>query len=119
MTDRVLAHIAELQLSPGADQRAPGGAVTVALCGTWEHEGACRWPHLTECEARGADRIRVRVVALAPADDVDDVRRSLVAALHTGTLDGPHGRSDWQVLSDAPDDVTDADDVWGRRQTPR
>jgi hypothetical protein len=36
---------AELDLSPGTDPRAPGGAVTVGLCGQWDHEGPCRWPH--------------------------------------------------------------------------
>ena len=34
-----------IRLEPGADKRAPGGAVTVALCGHWDHEGPCRWPH--------------------------------------------------------------------------
>jgi len=36
---------AVLELAAETDPRAPGGAVTVALCGSWEHDGACRWPH--------------------------------------------------------------------------
>jgi hypothetical protein len=36
---------AELVLGGGLDPAAVGAAVTVALCGQWEHEGACRWPH--------------------------------------------------------------------------
>jgi hypothetical protein len=33
-----------LALDEGQD-RAPGAAVTVKLCGHWEHAGPCRWPH--------------------------------------------------------------------------
>ena len=43
MTDFV--HEAAIELADGADPRAPGGAITVALCGHWEHEPPCRWPH--------------------------------------------------------------------------
>ncbi len=36
---------AEIVLNEGCDPAAVGAAVTVELCGHWEHEGACRWPH--------------------------------------------------------------------------
>ena len=36
------AHDAVLALAPGADERAPGAAITVALCGHWDHEHAQR-----------------------------------------------------------------------------
>src|SRR5688500_10850905 len=36
---------AELALEPDTDTRAPGGEVTRELCGHWEHEPPCRWPH--------------------------------------------------------------------------
>jgi len=36
-TRQVYIYEAELDLVPGADPRAPGGAVTVALCGRWDH----------------------------------------------------------------------------------
>jgi hypothetical protein len=42
-----------VHLGDGGDARAVGGAVTVALCGHWEHAGPCRWPHHTA--ARPAD----------------------------------------------------------------
>src|SRR5215207_9908722 len=35
------AHEAVLALGDEADERAPGAAVTVALCGHWEHEPPC------------------------------------------------------------------------------
>jgi hypothetical protein len=36
---------AALALTEGCDSAAVGGAVTVELCGSWDHEGPCRWPH--------------------------------------------------------------------------
>jgi len=32
-------------LAEGTDPAAVGAMVTVALCGHWEHDGPCRWPH--------------------------------------------------------------------------
>jgi hypothetical protein len=43
---------AELTLVNGTDPAAVGAAVTVELCGHWEHEGACRWPHNSAIDAR-------------------------------------------------------------------
>ena len=53
------AHQATVELLEG-DVRAIGAAVTVALCGHWEHDGPCRWPHLTTTEST-EDRIAVHV----------------------------------------------------------
>src|SRR5688572_4713476 len=50
---------ATVELDEG-DVRAIGAAVTVALCGHWEHEGPCRWPHLTTTESTQG-RIAVHV----------------------------------------------------------
>ena len=46
-------HEATVELADGADPRALGGAITVALCGHWEHEPPCRWPHHTDITAAG------------------------------------------------------------------
>ena len=35
---------AEIELDEGRDPAAVGAAATVELCGSWDHEGACRWP---------------------------------------------------------------------------
>jgi hypothetical protein len=56
---------ADLELPPDVDRRAPGGAVTVALCGHWEHDGACRWPHHSAVDDVGA-AARLTTVAVAP-----------------------------------------------------
>lgn len=49
-------HRAELILDDEADERAPGGAVTVALCGHWDHEGPCQWPHNNAIDDVGLSR---------------------------------------------------------------
>jgi hypothetical protein len=41
-------HEATVHLADGADPRAVGGSITVALCGTWDHEPPCRWPDHTD-----------------------------------------------------------------------
>ena len=41
MTRTAYAHDAVVILDPGGDSRAPGGAITVALCGHWDHEPPC------------------------------------------------------------------------------
>ncbi|KQC37143.1 MULTISPECIES: hypothetical protein [Frankia] len=38
---RPFAHEFVLVLAPGGDERAPGAAITAALCGRWEHPPPC------------------------------------------------------------------------------
>jgi hypothetical protein len=74
------------------DPAALGGAVTVALCGHWGHDGPCRWPHHTATEQDGESTI-VTVRYVAPPNEVAEVRRLVsAAALATGRLTGPDGR---------------------------
>jgi hypothetical protein len=49
------AHLyrATVILHPGVDERELGAAVTVELCGSWDHEGSCRWPHHNRIHAEG------------------------------------------------------------------
>ncbi len=91
------AHEATVELAKGADPRAVGGAITVALCGTWDHEPPCRWPHHTEIAAVG-DRHAVRTsFTVEPADETL-VRQRIVAALESGHQAGPDDHvSRWTV----------------------
>ena len=88
-------HHAEVEFAPGADSRAPGGAVTVALCGSWEHDGDCRWPHHTSVDP-SATPSPLRVVYVVDDDELDEVRGLIESALTEG--DG------WRIVSmhDAP-----------------
>lgn len=69
-------HEAELRLEAGADPASPGAAVTTALCGHWEHEGACRWPHNNDIETSTAVA-RFRTLFVAPAADEDQIRERI------------------------------------------
>ena len=81
-----------LRLSGACDSRAPGGAVTVALCGHWDHEGDCRWPHLSTILEGSDGTYRLTVEFDAPDSEVDEVDAKIRAGLATGYLLGPDGR---------------------------
>lgn len=96
---RSYVQCAELILEPGADQAAPGGAVTLALCGSWNHPGPCRWPHQTSAEW-DAQAGTVRVVFVADEDDEKQVRTLIDQALAGGECTGPDGRlSRWRTTA--------------------
>ena len=76
-------HHADIAFSAAADTRAPGGVVTIALCGSWDHEGSCRWPHHTSVDA-SLTPSPVRVVFVADDDELVDVRRMIESALASG-----------------------------------
>ena len=88
------AHVyeAELELAPDADPRAPGGAVTVALCGHWDHEGPCRWPHHSAIDS-GRAPARLRTVFACADDEVDAVETAIDDAIRAA--DG------WTVVASA------------------
>ena len=88
---QAFAHDAVLLMQPDADIRAPGAAVTVALCGHWEHEPPCPLaPHHTGTERVGAE-VRVRVLFATEPDHEDTVRQRITAALTDGRLTAPDG----------------------------
>jgi hypothetical protein len=92
------AHQALIIAGSDFDARAPGGAVTVALCGAIEHEGACPLaPHHTSVVANGVE-VTVRVVFAAEPSVENDVRARITAALETGSFRGPDGLvSQWTL----------------------
>jgi hypothetical protein len=73
------------------DPAALGAAVTVALCGHWEHQGPCRWPHHTETRVEGSAVVAV-VRFDATEDEVAEVRSTIARAVASGALTGPDGR---------------------------
>ena len=101
------AHDAVLILDPGGDSRAPGGAITVALCGHWDHEPPCPLaPHHTDASPGGDDTVRLRVLFAAEPADEERVRTLIGEALSSGRLTGPDGRvTRWMVQSSAAGSV--------------
>lgn len=106
---------ATILLEADADPAAPGGAVTLALCGSWDHPGACRWPHQTSAtwdERRG----EVRVVFVAEATEETQVRALIDGALAGGDCMGPDGkRSRWQATESATGVLSENEAPWGAR----
>jgi hypothetical protein len=105
---QAFAHDAVLELTDHADERAPGGAVTVALCGALDHEPPCPVaPHHISFTGRGMRR-RVRV--LFATEDEPVVRRTIDAALGCEEFVGPDGVvSRWVLHSSSPGTVSDAE----------
>ena len=101
----VFAHDAVLAMEGEQDVQAPGGAITVALCGSWEHEPPCPLaPHHTAAE-RDGDVVRLRVLFAAEPADEPEVRRRIADALVAG----------WRVISEGPGEVRSDETDHGRR----
>ena len=107
MTGReAFAHDAVLALDPAGDERAPGGAITVALCGSSTHEPPCPLaPHHTAVDRDGA-HLRLRVLFAAAPGDEQRVRALVEEALARGEGEDPDGvRTSWRLLSAGPSPV--------------
>jgi len=90
-------NVATVDVAEGADPRALGGAITAALCGHWDHEPPCRWPHHTAVASAGTGHVVTTEFTVEP-DDEAQVRRMILAALQAGSQTGPDGRQNrWTV----------------------
>jgi hypothetical protein len=129
---QAFAHDAIVTMEAGGDERAPGAAITVALCGDWDHEPPCPLaPHHTSVQRpanegadqrpadegtadqstadrrpgdrRPGDQVLLRVLfATEPAAEAE-VRRRIQAALSRSSLTGPDGlTTHWRLLSAQP-----------------
>jgi hypothetical protein len=106
----LFAHDAVLSIGPDEDIRAPGAAITVALCGHWEHEPPCPLaPHHTHAE-RDGDAARLRILFAAQPADEAEVRARIDAALGDGELAGADGAvTRWRLVRSAAGSVRDAE----------
>jgi hypothetical protein len=104
------AHDAVLLMDAAADLAAPGGAVTLELCGSFAHPPPCPVaPHHTRAERRG-DGVAVRVLFAAEPAAEDAVRARIDAALAAGFCDGPDGtRTRWTLRRSGAGVVTEAE----------
>jgi len=103
---RAFAHDAVLALDDGGDERAPGGAITVALCGSWSHEPPCPLaPHHTDARRDGGE-VTLRVLFAAATEDEDRVRALVDEALARGEGEDPDDvRTSWRLLRSSPSPV--------------
>ncbi|WP_448627814.1 hypothetical protein [Geodermatophilus sp. URMC 64] len=106
MSRQPYAHDALLAMAPAEDDRAPGGAITVALCGSWEHPPPCPLaPHHTAA-SRSGEEVRLRILFAADPDDEQRVRAGIEEALARGAGDRPDGgRTTWRLVSAAASEL--------------
>jgi hypothetical protein len=112
----VYVHEAVLDLAPDDDVGAPGAAVTVALCGSWDHEPPCPLAAHHTNAVRDGPVVRLRVLFAAEPSVVPEVRRTIEAALRGGRLavgDGP--ASQWLLRASGPGRVRGTERRQGRR----
>jgi hypothetical protein len=90
--DAPCAHVLEAQLGldEGLDPGAVGAAVTVELCGHWEHVGPCRWPHNSEIDAEREPAL-FRTLFVCDEGELADVSERVVRALR--------GAEAWRVVA--------------------
>jgi hypothetical protein len=100
------AHNAVLSMDAHGDIRAPGGAITVALCGSLEHQRPCPLAaHHTWAERDGG-AIRLRILFAAEPANEADVRLRIDQALRTGSFAAPGGVvTEWRLVSSEPADI--------------
>lgn len=93
-------------MEPGGDARAPGAAITVALCGHWDHQPPCPLaPHHTSAERSGIE-VRLRVLFAAEPAKEAEVRSRIEAALSGAGFDDPDGvTTRWQLCGAEPSPV--------------
>jgi hypothetical protein len=116
MTRTPFAHDAVLAMDPGQDDSAPGAAITVALCGSWDHEPPCPLaPHHTRAERTG-EEVRLRILFAAEPDDEPRVRELIDGALRRGSGDTPEGTAaHWRLVSSAASAVQPAEEDHAER----
>jgi len=103
---QAFAHEAVLVMEPDADVGAPGAAVTVALCGHWEHEPPCPLsPHRVSADEDDGE-LRVRILFAAEPGTEGEVRHLIDQAL-SGQLKFPDGfTTPWRLRTSWPSEVS-------------
>jgi hypothetical protein len=102
-TREAFAHEAVLVVPPDEDERAPGAAITIELCGSTDHEPPCPLaPHFVDAR-RVRDELHIRVLFSVVPERETEVRDRIASALGAR----------WEVQSDGaapvrPDEVDHA-----------
>jgi hypothetical protein len=114
---QAFVHTAVLAMAPDADDRAPGAAITVALCGAWQHEPPCPLAAHHTAADRVGDELRLRVLFAAEAAYEAQVRDRIDTAL-TGVHRGPDGvATRWRLLGSGPGTIAAGEAAHAQRLT--
>lgn len=102
---QAFGHEAILDTAREADDRAPGAAVTVALCGHWDHEPPCPLaPHHVHTERRG-ESLHIRVLFVTEPQNEPEVRRRIQRALSGQGQLAQNSAPLWRVRESRPSAV--------------
>lgn len=94
-------HEATVAMGPDDDAGAPGAAVTLELCGSWEHRPPCPLaPHHTQPERNGGT-VALRVVFATEPENEAEVRCRIDRALRQGSVTSPDGTTRHWVFLDS------------------
>jgi hypothetical protein len=108
---RAFAHQATVSMAPDADPAALGAAITVALCGHWEHPPPCPLaPHHTS-SLRDGDVVSVRTLFACEPDQEQLVRDRINGALEAGAT----GDATWALRGSGKDEVREAEQAHAGR----
>lgn len=95
------AHDAVLTMDRSADDRAPGAAITVVLCGSLSHQPPCPVAAHFTGAVRSGDDVRLRILFATRPGDEERVRDLIHAALDAGGGENDHGEIvEWRLRSD-------------------
>jgi hypothetical protein len=106
MAREAFAHDAVVAMQPGCGHNAPGAAITLALCGSWDHSPPCPLaPHYVS-NTDTDETVALRVLfATEPANE-QHVRALIGEALATGHLAVPDGGvATWQLRSSSRGEI--------------
>jgi len=95
-------------MAPDADPASVGAAVTVALCGQWDHEPPCPLASHHTSAVRDGDVVGVRILFACEPDQESRVRELVESAL-TGGRAPAGGEVTWRLRTSARSDVLEAE----------
>ncbi|MCU1521387.1 MAG: hypothetical protein JWN19_1772, partial [Arthrobacter sp.] len=86
---------------------APGAAITLALCGSWEHSPPCPLAAHHTHPVRDGKTVDLRVVFATEPEHQNEVRRRIDGALRAGAATDPNGvTSHWALRGSNPGILT-------------
>lgn len=74
---------ASIEVPTDSDSASIGATVTSALCGHWEHDGPCRWPHNNAIDA-STSPAQFRTLLVAETSEAAAVATQVQSALANG-----------------------------------
>ncbi len=102
---KAFAHDAVVAMQSGGSPNAPGGAITLALCGSWDHLPPCPLaPHYVTNTSTGKS-LALRILFATEPVNEQRVRSLIGEALATGHLQGPDGLAMWQLRSESAGEI--------------